>query len=535
MNFGNWLLRSVRGDAGLSESPVSVIERLNSLRPLRDVDKDTLLGAVLVLAPSLQLALQMLQELLPPDESRGRVGEVLCPTLWLLQNSLTDTLRNFSGEGQAEKVVKAFKGEGVASATRGSSTGMRPQPTQHREADRASSMPISLLATAIERRDRPPTPPNTGRNFKPLEDFPALHGIAPSPGRPTRTPDSAADLSLMKDLRAEMRVNAAIQVAIDSLEFVEGQLQIVKEVNRLKGGSSYPGLPLSLSRTRRLTLTGFELLQKHFYTGYNRILFRALELERREFDSPPYAASLNEDYEPEQDEQQRPGTQPSVSISFESPLTLPELPPMQLPPLPPLSPERRAKENTLGVERGAPVRRNTTQGVEGEFPHEFGLDRSADDEVVPKRQQFKRRLSLAEELAMAGDDSDSEAYSSEGDELDETPDLKPQPESDSSSGSEEEDSEEDSPEEAPGENESPVGDSDSDSEDTSVDGEDGSDEDGGQRPAPAPTLAEAVSRAVSAGTNGKARKQLERRVEVISPPTSPERPAGASAPLAGVS
>jgi hypothetical protein len=102
-------------------------------------------------------------------------------------------------------------------------------------------MPISLLATERQQEARPPTPPNpTARNLRPLEDFPALHGIAPSPGRPSRTPDSAADLSLMKDLRAEMRVNAAIQVAVDSLEFAEGQLQIVKEVNRLKGGSSYP-------------------------------------------------------------------------------------------------------------------------------------------------------------------------------------------------------------------------------------------------------------------------------------------------------
>ena len=62
---------------------MSVIERLK-LRPLRDVGKDSLLRAVLMLAPSLQLALQMLQELLPPDESRERLGEVLCPTLWCL-------------------------------------------------------------------------------------------------------------------------------------------------------------------------------------------------------------------------------------------------------------------------------------------------------------------------------------------------------------------------------------------------------------------------------------------------------------------
>ncbi|KAK0614440.1 hypothetical protein B0T14DRAFT_570375 [Immersiella caudata] len=504
MNFGNWLLRSVRGDA-LSESPVSVIEKLNALRPLRDVDKETLLGAVLMLGPSLQLALQMLQELLPPDESRERLGEVLCPTLWLLQNSLTDTLRSFSREGHEE----GLKPEPTVEprSARGPSKGRRPRPspsprpTQHREADRASSMPISLLAT--EKQTRPPTPPN--RNLRPLEDFPALHGIAPSPGRPSRTPDSAADLALMKDLRAEMRVNAAIQVAVDSLEFAEGQLQIVKEVNRLKGGS-------------------FELLQRHFYEGYNRILFRALELERREFDSPPYAASVNEDYEEEEEaSEKRPDTQHtqhSVSISFESPLALPELPPIQLPPLPPLSPARPKKESALAVDRGLPVRRNTTQGVEG-----------------PRRQQFKRRLSLAEELAMAGDESDTDEYSDDGDDdHDETPVRdSSKPESNSSSESEEEDSEDDSQEEAPREIESPVEDSGSDSEDTSVDGEDESEDERVSRTLPAPrptlppTLIEVVSRTVR---DIKGRKQLEGRVEVISPPTSPERVPGA---ITGVS
>lgn len=116
---------------------------------------------------------------------------------------------------------------------------------------------------------------------------------------------------------------------------------------------------------------GFELLQRHFYEGYNRILFRALELERREFDSPPYAASINEDYEDEEDTaaEKRPDTQHSVSITFDSPLALPELPPIQLPPLPPLSPAKSAKparDSGLTPTRGPPVRRNTTQGVEGQ-------------------------------------------------------------------------------------------------------------------------------------------------------------------------
>jgi hypothetical protein len=160
-------------------------------------------------------------------------------------------------------------------------------------------------------------------------------------------------------------------------------------------------------------------------------------------------------------------------------------------------------------------------------------------EVGPRRQQFKRRLSLAEELAMAGDESDTDEYSDDddGNFVDETPVRslsQPEPSSSSSSSSdseegEEEDSEDDSHEEVPGESESPVGDLDSDSEDTSVDGEDESEDERAPRPAPAPTLADVVGRTAR---DVKGRKQLESRVEVISPPTSPERVPGA---IAGVS
>jgi hypothetical protein len=91
------------------------------------------------------------------------------------------------------------------------------------------------FVTAAKQNDLP-TPPATAQTLAIAEGSPELHNIAPTPGR--LAPDSAADLALMKDLRAEMRVNAAIQVAVDSLEFAEGQLRIVKEVNRLKGGST---------------------------------------------------------------------------------------------------------------------------------------------------------------------------------------------------------------------------------------------------------------------------------------------------------
>ncbi|KAL1839091.1 hypothetical protein VTJ49DRAFT_1859 [Mycothermus thermophilus] len=67
----------------------------------------------------------------------------------------------------------------------------------------------------------------------------------------------------MKSLRAEMRVQAAIHVAIESLEFAEGQLNVMR-----MGGD-------------------INLLQKHFYEGYNRLLHRALDLQRQELGSLP--------------------------------------------------------------------------------------------------------------------------------------------------------------------------------------------------------------------------------------------------------
>lgn len=98
-------------------------------------------------------------------------------------------------------------------------------------------------------------------------------------------------------------------------------------------------------------ILGFELLQRHFYEGYNRILFRALELERREFDSPPYAASLADGAAAVEME-----SEPQLSVTFESPVALP--------PLPPLSPSQSRSPARRGPERRPlPIRRNTTQGI----------------------------------------------------------------------------------------------------------------------------------------------------------------------------
>ncbi|KAM7199022.1 hypothetical protein V8F33_004759, partial [Rhypophila sp. PSN 637] len=199
-DVGTWLLRSVRRTGNSSDNPISVVERLNSLpHPLRNADKDTLVGAVLTLGPSLQLALHMLMELLPEDESRGRLGEVL-------------------------HAPRAQPPPPSTSQYSDAHSHLSPQPSQ--------------AEAPLQSTPRPSTP-NTNQ---PRSRYSGSGGH----GHPRRE-NPAADLALMKELRAEMRVNAAIQVAVDSLEFADGQMKIVRDVHRLHGSGS------------------FELLQKHFY------------------------------------------------------------------------------------------------------------------------------------------------------------------------------------------------------------------------------------------------------------------------------
>ncbi|KAK0609604.1 hypothetical protein B0T17DRAFT_621647 [Bombardia bombarda] len=444
-DFGTWLLRSVRRD-NFSDSPVSIVERLNSLpRPLRNAaDKDTLVGAVLALGPSLQLALHLLLELLPQDESWERLGEVIIPTLGQLQKSLNLTLTSFEKRGvvallQEEHATLLDDSETLSVETMvesetdqhqhepqehmkpvqpmSSNTGYRPitpKPSSTLKDLEDASTPIPVkrpvstiveasenqneiagpqshmyLATTPEQRQpqqqQPAEPaascgatPKAQKQLdSPMERFPILPFQE-------RNPDPAADLALMKELRAEMRVNAAIQVAVDSLEFAEGQLKIVKQVNRLHGSS-------------------FELLHKHFYEGYNRILFRALELERREFGSPPFnderegearrheaaaATSLTtESKEVNATLQSRPlqtlhmnGHAPAsepkrvVTVSFENNISIPPLPPLSQQPM------------------TAPA------GICEE-----------EKRTSMTKPQFKRRLSLAEELALVGEDSEEDS------------------------------------------------------------------------------------------------------------------------------
>jgi len=256
-DFGTWLLRSVWRDSNLSKGPVSVIERLNAARPLQDADKDTLLGAVLAVGPSLQLALQMLLELLPEDESRERLGEVLCPTLGQLHRILTDTLLSFEPGGR-DHVIQSdkrhyfetspgdFLQAPIPTASR------RPRTPQRPSTSRDPSSTASQARGVSPRPDSAPSNIRSRPTWTPAERFPTVditpstpmraHTYTPAPR--DRSRDPAADLALVKDLRAEMRVNAAIQVAVDSLEFAEGQLKIVKEVNQLSGGSGCSSLLL---------------------------------------------------------------------------------------------------------------------------------------------------------------------------------------------------------------------------------------------------------------------------------------------------
>lgn len=248
-DFGTWLLRSVWRD-NLSKGPVSVIERLSAARPLQDADKDTLLGAVLALGPSLQLALQMLIELLPEDESRERLGEVLCPTLGQLHRILTDTLLSFEPGGR-DHVVQNDRRHYFEPSPGDFLQAPKPATSRRPRTPQRPSTSRDPGSTAFHARGVSPRPDSAPSNIRrrptwtPAERFPIVDVTPCTPvrastytsGHRDRSRDPAADLALVKELRAEMRVNAAIQVAVDSLEFAEGQLKIVKEVNQLSGGS----------------------------------------------------------------------------------------------------------------------------------------------------------------------------------------------------------------------------------------------------------------------------------------------------------
>ncbi len=234
-----WLLRSVRRDS-FTDSPVLAVEKLGSLpQPLGDADKDVLVGAVLTLSSSLHLALGLLQGVLPQEKSQERLGEVLCPTLGHLLASVQNTLSSF----EPKSPQKAHRAPRSPPAARG---GTIPRPAFSRDARQMLSRPASSPAATTRARQLQAEPWATAERFPGLRDNGAasrLHVEVDIQSRP--------EAQLVKALQAEMRVQAAIHVAIESLEFAEGQLKVVKEVNQLHGGGKWKAPPSGLDADLR--------------------------------------------------------------------------------------------------------------------------------------------------------------------------------------------------------------------------------------------------------------------------------------------
>ncbi|KAL2171293.1 hypothetical protein VTG60DRAFT_3180 [Thermothelomyces hinnuleus] len=392
----DWLLRLRRVEP--ADNPVLAVEKLNSLaRPLQDADKEILVGAVLTMSSSLHLALDMLQEILPQEKSQERLGEVMCPTLGSLLDSLQSTLCSFARSTSRQAPPEA-------SATPPAST---PGPATPRAgANAAGEQHHHLLPTPRSRHSghggraavkesehfgsagfsRPQTARTETERFPPFEDS-RTAGRLDHIGIDIRRRPAE---HLVNALQAEMRVQAAINVAIESLEFAEGQLKMVKEVNRLHGGN-------------------FDLLQRHFYQGYNRLLSRALELQWREMGLQSSRDSLISVASVEQPCPQLAGHAATTtnntgmrasprqhSISFQSVSSVQS----------PASTTRGYGEaRTTGFQRRPLERRNTIQGIRQEV--------SGNSRTKPP---LRRRMSLADELAMVGEDSES-GYQDETSEM----------------------------------------------------------------------------------------------------------------------
>ncbi|KAK4121004.1 hypothetical protein N657DRAFT_673782 [Parathielavia appendiculata] len=363
-DLGSWL-RSVRRD-GFTDSPVSAIQKLKSVpRPLRDADKEGLVGAVLTMSSSLHVALSILRELLPQEQSRERLGEVLCPTLGHLRDSVQSTL-------------SAFEQPISAPSTR-TDVAPRVNPPQPHSSSTQLLAPQPMTTANLQAPRLTTRSPDGGQQQQTetrTERFPHLGDHSSDARRLHVEADinSGPQTQLVQALQAEMRVQAAIHVAIESLEFAETQLKVVKEVNQLHGGS-------------------VDLLQQNFYEGYNRLLLRALELQRRELglstgenlsSNAPTRGQLP--YRQQEDVQASPKQHQSVwfqniSLAIHSAARIPR---------------SNGMDHAAASERRPLGRRNTIQGIR----QEGSRDSAA-------RPPFKRRLSLADELAMVGEDSES--------------------------------------------------------------------------------------------------------------------------------
>ncbi|KAK0742561.1 hypothetical protein B0T21DRAFT_283877 [Apiosordaria backusii] len=424
-DLGAWLFRSVRRDT-FAESPVLAVQRLKLLpQPIGDSDKDVLVGAVLNLGSNLSQALHILLELLPEDKAGERLGEILCPTLGQLLATLQTTLSAFECRTPTRQVslrggrLKHSRSESALRSAVGlpkvtsrpltpilmkrtpPETPKTPRPREGVANTRAASSPLQFTS--------PPTKQPKSRHLrKDTEEFPKLRDDSlttphqqheqnqpPTPPASRRTETSG----LQNALKSELRVQAAIRVAVDSLEFAEGQLQLVKEINHLHGGS-------------------FDLMQRNFYTGYNNLLLRALELEQLQSGGPPsrpasFVQSGQGGIASRSGHQRQ---QASVHVSF--PANMPTPPHNASSPLRAGGSKGNATTTTAGMAtsdseaeagiRHGMTRRNTIQGIREESLY------------VGVRPTIKRRLSLAEELALAGEDSDSDDGDSDSDNGDES-------------------------------------------------------------------------------------------------------------------
>lgn len=265
-------LRSVLHRDSLDESPILAVERLGSLdRPLQDADKDVLLGAVLTMSSSLHVALGMLQQALPLEKSQERLGEVLCPTLGHLLTSLRSTMYAFEQNGvpvaapaspslppqrTAEKDIPELATPQVSSGRSSRSASPRTNGKQMPVTD-SQHRPSASPTLPLAKINPSPSTPSSRRRQRPIstrtdntERFPSFRDSTSTSHLHFELDiHTRSESHLAKSLQSEMRVRAAIRVAIESLEFAEGQLKVVREVNRLHSGGRFPCLfaPMTLS------------------------------------------------------------------------------------------------------------------------------------------------------------------------------------------------------------------------------------------------------------------------------------------------
>ncbi|KAH6844921.1 hypothetical protein B0I37DRAFT_171532 [Chaetomium sp. MPI-CAGE-AT-0009] len=378
--FPGWLLRSVLPRESFADSPIQAVERLlSSPRPLQDADREVLVGAVLTMSSSLHLALGILQEILPQEKSQERLGEVLCPTLGQLLSSLQGTMCSFerSSSRQATERVATYTAEPSKPTTprllRRSSQHTFPQLTQ--SVTTRDGRPMSAISPAGRAASFRASPTQSRDARTKTESFPSLEG-SPTPRQlhPEPVVHHGPATHLARALQAEIRVQAAIHVAVESLEFAEGQLKVVKQINQLHGGN-------------------IDQIQSHFYEGYNRLLLRAVELQRQEHGllsgggSSISAPPTGRPYQLSTSDKAVPASPRQQSISFQATSSVQS---------PATTPRANGTPQPTHLQRRSLERRNTVQGIKQE-----------DARTSRTTPALKRRMSLADELALVNEDSES--------------------------------------------------------------------------------------------------------------------------------